>query len=73
MDRPIDEALVDEQHFEVAMQMAEDKDWHNLSNFLKQASDATVEAVRESLNAEDAESLKNAEPAPHDSMADEIA
>lgn len=73
MDRPIDEQMIDEQHFEVAMQFVEDKEWLNLHNFLKQASDATVEAVRESLNAEDAESLKNAEPAPHNSQIDEIA
>ena len=72
MDKPIDEQLVDEQHFEIAMQMVEDKEWLNLSNFLKQVSDGTVEAVRESLNAEDAEALKNAEPAPHDSQNDEM-
>lgn len=72
MDRAIDEQFVDEQHFEIAMQMVEDKEWLNLSNFLKQVSDATEEAVRESLNADDMESLKNAEPVPHDSMADEV-
>jgi hypothetical protein len=69
----IDEAMVAEQHFEHAMQLVEDNDWKALAEYLRFTDDATAEAVRLSLNADDTHSLQEAEKeAPHDSYADEV-
>lgn len=57
MSAPIEVQMVEEQWFETAMQMVEDKNWHDLKAILDRVSDNTAEAIRESLSAADMNSL----------------
>lgn len=71
--REPDLQMIAEDHYEKAMQMVEEKDFATLASFLRFTDDATAEAIRESLNAEDMDRLVEAEnPAPHDSIIEEI-
>jgi len=51
-DAPIDTQMVEEDTFERAMELVNEKDWTQLKALLDRASSNTAEAIRESLSAE---------------------
>ena len=71
-NREIDNDMVQEQNFETAMQLIEDKDWVALRELVARTDDATAEAILESMSANDMHAYSEvANPAPHDSQVDE--
>lgn len=53
MKNYIDEQLVQEQHFEMAMGLVEDKNWKALRELVDHTDSITAEAIKESLSAAD--------------------